>query len=185
MPNSERRSKRKAEELAAASSKIKKLSSCGFTINEKKTHNDDELVVLESESVAHNLNDDELVVLESESVAHNLNDDELVVLESESVAHNLNDGELVVLESESVAHNLNETSRSSINVETLQFDYVGTGEQNNNSDNTCETFPDDLSKSKQHEPTQPKLSVYPWRFYGNDKTLKRRFQTSFIRNIRG
>ena len=66
-----------------------------------------------------------------------------------------------------------------INVETLEFDYVGTGEQNNNSDNTCETFPDDLSKSKQHEPTQPKLSVYPWRFYGNDKTLKRRFQTSF------
>jgi len=36
---------------------------------------------------------------------------------------------------------------------------------------------DDLSKSVQHDITQPKLSVYPWRFYGDDKTLKRRFQT--------
>jgi len=40
-------------------------------------------------------------------------------------------------------------------------------------------FPDGLSKSEQHHPTQPKLSVYPWRFYGDDETLKRRFQTSF------
>src|SRR6218665_626637 len=34
-------------------------------------------------------------------------------------------------------------------------------------------------KSEQHDPTQPKLSVYSWRFYGDDKILKRRFQTSF------
>src|SRR6218665_1781015 len=40
------------------------------------------------------------------------------------------------------------------------------------------TFPGDLSKSEQHDPTQPKLSVYPWRFYGDDNTIKRRFQTS-------
>jgi len=39
--------------------------------------------------------------------------------------------------------------------------------------------PDDLSKSEQHDITQPKLSVYPWRFYGDDKTLKRRFQAFF------
>ena len=42
-----------------------------------------------------------------------------------------------------------------------------------------QTFPDDLSKSEQHDITQPKLSAYPWRFYGDDKTLKRRFQTCF------
>src|SRR6218665_1655654 len=36
-----------------------------------------------------------------------------------------------------------------------------------------------FSKSEQHDPTQSKLSVYPWRFYGDDKALKRRFQTSF------
>src|SRR6218665_2308639 len=50
------------------------------------------------------------------------------------------------------------------------------GEQENND---WETFPDDLSKSEQHDPTHSKLSVYPWRFDGDDKTLKRRFQTSF------
>src|SRR6218665_2931702 len=36
----------------------------------------------------------------------------------------------------------------------------------------------DLSKSEQDDPTQPKLSVYPWRFYGDDETLESRFQTS-------
>src|SRR6218665_523094 len=40
-------------------------------------------------------------------------------------------------------------------------------------------FPNDLLKSEQHDPTQSKLSVYPWRFYGDNKTLKCRFQTSF------
>jgi len=53
------------------------------------------------------------------------------------------------------------------------------GDQDNNA---WQTFPDDLSKSEQHDRpiTQPKLSVYPWRFYGDDKTLKRRFQTFFL-----
>src|SRR6218665_33075 len=50
------------------------------------------------------------------------------------------------------------------------------GEQENYD---WKTFPDDLSKSEQHDPTHSKLSVYPWRFNGDDKTLKRRFQTSF------
>src|SRR6218665_2458578 len=40
-------------------------------------------------------------------------------------------------------------------------------------------------KSVGHDITQPKLSAYPWRFYGDDKTLKRRIQTFFILNIRG
>jgi len=57
MLNPERSSKRKAKELAAASSKSKNLSSFGFTVNEKKTNNDDELVVLENKSIAHNLNE--------------------------------------------------------------------------------------------------------------------------------
>ena len=82
----------------------------------------------------------------------------------------------MVLENESLALNLNETSRSSNNVETSEFDLMETGEQDKN---TCQTFPDDLSKSEKNDPTQPKLSVYPWRFYGSDKTMKRRFQTSF------
>src|SRR6218665_1138893 len=50
------------------------------------------------------------------------------------------------------------------------------GDQDNNA---WQKFPDDLSKSELHDITQPKLSVYPWRFYGDDKTLKRRFQTFF------
>src|SRR6218665_1137895 len=87
------------------------------------------------------------------------------------------DDELVVLENKiSTAHNLNETSRSSSNVVTSEFDFMERGEQDNNA---LQTFPDDLSKSEQHDPTQPKLSVCPWQFYGDDKTLKRRFQTSF------
>src|SRR6218665_1670062 len=76
----------------------------------------------------------------------------------------------------STAHNFNETSRSSSNVETSEFDFMERGEQDNNAWKTC---PDDLSKSEQHDPTQPKLSAYLWRFYGDDKTLKCRFQTSF------
>ena len=36
-----------------------------------------------------------------------------------------------------------------------------------------------FQKREQHDPTQPTPLVYPWRFYGHDKTLKRRFQTSF------
>src|SRR6218665_2024664 len=61
------------------------------------------------------------------------------------------------------------------------------GEQDNNAWQTFpeSSIPDDLSKSEQHDITQPKLSVYPWRFYGDDKTLKRRFQEFFILNIRG
>jgi len=83
---------------------------------------------------------------------------------------------VVVLENKAATHNLNETSRSSSNVETSEFDFMERDDQ----DNTArQTFPDDLSKSEQHDPTQPKLSVYSWRFYGDDKTLKRRFQTSF------
>jgi len=42
------------------------------------------------------------------------------------------------------------------------------GEQDNNA---WQMFPNDLSKSEQHDPTQSKLSVYPWRFYGDNKTL--------------
>ena len=82
------------------------------------------------------------------------------------------------MENKSTAHNFSETSRSSSNVETSEFDFIERGEQDNNA---WQTFPDDLSKSEQHDPTQPigLLSVYPWRFYGDDKTLKRRFQTSF------
>jgi len=81
----------------------------------------------------------------------------------------------LVLENKSTAHNLIETSRSSSNVETSEFDFFDRGEQDNNA---WQTFPDDFSKSEQHNPTQTKLSVYPWRFYRSDKTLKRRFQTS-------
>jgi len=47
MSNPERSSKRKAEELGSASSKSKRLPSFGFrpyTVNEKKTNDDDELV---------------------------------------------------------------------------------------------------------------------------------------------
>src|SRR6218665_3295134 len=47
------------------------------------------------------------------------------------------------------------------------------GEQDNN---VWQTFPDDLPKSEQHDIAQLKLSVYPGRFYGDDKTLKRRVQ---------
>ena len=90
-----------------------------------------------------------------------------------------NDNELVglVLENKTTAHNLNETSRSSINFETSEFDFLerNATEEDNNE---WQTFPDNLSKSEQHDPTQPKLSVYPWRFYGDDKTLESRFQTS-------
>ena len=81
------------------------------------------------------------------------------------------------MENKSTAHTLNETSQSSSNVEISEFDFMERGEQDNNA---WQTFPDDLSKSEQHDPTQPNLSVYPWRFYGSDKTLKRRFQTSFF-----
>jgi len=78
----------------------------------------------------------------------------------------------------STAHrsNFNETSRSSSNVGTSEFDFMERGEQDNNA---WQTFPDDLFKSEQHDQTQPKLSVYPWRLYEDDKTLIRRFQTSF------
>ena len=69
----------------------------------------------------------------------------------------------LVLGNTSTAHNLIETSRSNTNsnVETSEFDFLERGEQDNNA---WQTFPDDLSKSEQHDPTQPKLSVYPWRF---------------------
>jgi len=136
MSNPKCSSKQKAEELASAYSKSKKLSSFRrYTVNEKKTNDDDELVGL--------------------------------VLENKTKL---------------TAHNLNETSRSSSNVETSEFDFLERGEQDNNA---WQTFPDDLSKSEQHDPTQPKLSVYPWRFYGGDKTIKRRFQTSFYSEYRG
>jgi len=74
------------------------------------------------------------------------------------------DDELVglVLENKSRAYNLNETSRRSSNVETSAFDFMERGEQDNNA---WQTFPYDLSKSEQYDPTQPKLSVSPWRFY--------------------
>jgi len=76
--------------------------------------------------------------------------------------------ELVVglLENTSTAHNFNETSPSSSNVETSEFDFMKRGEQDNNE---WQTFPDDFSKSEQHDPTESKLSVYPWRFYEDDK----------------
>jgi len=61
--------------------------------------------------------------------------------------------------------------QSSSNVETSEFDFLKRGEQDNNA---WKTFPDDLSKSEQHDPTQSKLSLYPWQFYGDDKTLKHR-----------
>jgi hypothetical protein len=67
-------------------------------------------------------------------------------------------------------------NESSSNAEASPSNFVETAEQDKS---TCQTFPDDLSKSEKQDPTQPKLSVYPWRFYGNDKILKRRFQTSF------
>ena len=73
------------------------------------------------------------------------------------------------MEDKSTAHNLNETSRSSSNVKTSEFDFMERGEQDNNA---WQTFPDDLSKSEQHDPTQPKLSVYPWRLYGELEMLK-------------
>jgi len=43
----------------------------------------------------------------------------------------------------------------------------------NKTINTWKTFPHDLSKTEQHDPTQP------IRLYGDDETLKCRFQTSF------
>jgi len=52
-------------------------------------------------------------------------------------------------------------------------------ERSEQDNNALQTSLDDLSKSEQHDPTQPKLSVYLWRFYGDVKTLKRGFQTSF------
>src|SRR6218665_1364696 len=64
-----------------------------------------------------------------------------------------------LLENKSKAHILNETSRSISNVETSEFDFMERGEQDNKA---WQTFPDDLSKSEQHDPTQTKLSVYPW-----------------------
>src|SRR6218665_2365773 len=65
---------------------------------------------------------------------------------------------------------------AAMSTETSEFDFMERCEQDNNA---WQTFPDDLSKSEQHQSTQPKISVYPWRFYGDDETLKRRFQTSF------
>ena len=52
---------------------------------------------------------------------------------------------------------------AAMSTETSEFDFMERGEQDNNA---WQTFPDDLSKSEQHDPTQPKLSVFPWRFYG-------------------
>ena len=90
------------------------------------------------------------------------------------------DDELVglvgLLENKSKAHILNESSRSISNVETSEFDFMERGEQDNKA---WQTFPDDLSKSEQHDPTQTKLSVYSWRFYGDDETLGGRIQASF------
>ena len=61
MPNPERSSNRKAEELASASSNFQEQNchylDLGPTANEKKTSDDDELVVLENKSTAHNLNE--------------------------------------------------------------------------------------------------------------------------------
>jgi len=53
------------------------------------------------------------------------------------------------------------------------------GEQDNSDNNAWKTFPGDLWKSEQHDPNQPKLSVYPSRFHGDVNTLKCRFQISF------
>ena len=56
------------------------------------------------------------------------------------------------------------------------------GKQDNNA---WQTFTDDLSKVNNmiiislSRLTQLKLSVYPWQFYGDHKTLKRRFQAFF------
>src|SRR6218665_429661 len=129
MSNPECSSKGIAEKLTSASSKSKNCHDLdlGPTVTEKKTNDDDELVVGLSEN-------------------------------------------------KSTAHILNETSRSISNVETSEFDFKERGEQDNKA---WQTFPDDLSKSEQHDPTQTKLSVYPWRFYGDDETLECRFQTSF------
>ena len=52
-------------------------------------------------------------------------------------------------------------------------------ERDEQDNNAWQTFPDYLSRSQQRDPTQPKLSVYPWRFHGDNNTLKRRFETSF------
>ena len=103
MSNPECSSKGIAEKLTSASSKSKKLSWFGLgpTVTEKKTNDDDELVVGLSEN-------------------------------------------------KSTAHILNETSRSISNVETSEFDFKERGEQDNKA---WQTFPDDLSKSEQHDST--------------------------------
>src|SRR6218665_1979315 len=41
-------------------------------------------------------------------------------------------------------------------------------------------FPEDISNSILHSPVQPKLHLYPWRYLGCTKSVKRRFQSSFF-----
>ena len=46
-------------------------------------------------------------------------------------------------------------------------------------------FPEDISKGEIHIPVQPKLNTYPWKYFGAAKQVKRRFQSSFLRNFHG
>jgi len=87
------------------------------------------------------------------------------------------------LENKTTAHNFNETSRSSSNVETSEFDFLESGEQDNNA---CQTLPDDLSK-KVNKMIQPSQN---FQFILGDimemiKLLNADFKHLFILNIRG
>jgi len=53
------------------------------------------------------------------------------------------------------------------------------GQQNKQAQIGLQTFPTDISKSGLHSPIQPKLNVYPWKYYGINKSVKRRFQSCF------
>ena len=41
-------------------------------------------------------------------------------------------------------------------------------------------FPEDISKGELDSPVQPKLHTYPWKYFGMNKSVKRRFQSSFF-----
>ena len=88
------------------------------------------------------------------------------------------------MENKSRTHNLNETQRRSSNVDTSEFDqaYLEIGEQDNNA---CQTFPDNLSKSEQHDPTQSKLQFIFGDFMEMMKLLNADLKHVFILNIRG
>src|SRR6218665_2918229 len=94
------------------------------------------------------------------------------------------------LENRPTVHNLNETSRSSSNVETSEFDFrpMERGEQDNPYGKHFQMICQEVNNMIQLSQI---IQFIIFRFYGDDKTLKGRFQTSFysglssILNIRG